>query len=229
MVSEPPPTIDCSVNVAAEQPAASCLHNNKNQGKLPKKIHKAEREKLKRDKLNVLFLELGHALEPALQNSGKACILTDANRILRDLILQVESLGKENVALVTESCYVTVEKNELKEENMALAAEIARLRSELQERLHSDPTWQNSGTDQPIPAQPTTAAMPPLYVLPYHQDLQNLPETAMTLSPPNPAPQVRKPHARYPTQADSWPLQILSRHRRSSSSSNSKNEGSEKA
>lgn len=112
---------------------------------------------------------------------------------------------------------------------MALAAEIARLRSELQERLHSDPTWQNSGTDQPIPAQPTTAAMPPLYVLPYHQDLQNLPETAMTLSPPNPAPQVRKPHARYPTQADSWPLQILSRHRRSSSSSNSKNEGSEKA
>lgn len=45
--------------------------------------------------------------KPALQNSGKACILTDANRILRDLILQVESLGKENVALVTESCYVS--------------------------------------------------------------------------------------------------------------------------
>ena len=34
----------------------------KNPGKAPKKIHKAEREKLKRDHLNVLFLELGNAL-----------------------------------------------------------------------------------------------------------------------------------------------------------------------
>lgn len=45
--------------------------------------------------------------EPAPQNSGKASILTDATRILRDLILQVESLRKENVALVTESRYVS--------------------------------------------------------------------------------------------------------------------------
>jgi len=45
--------------------------------------------------------------EPARQNNGKASILGDATRILRDLIVQVESLRKENVALVTESRYVS--------------------------------------------------------------------------------------------------------------------------
>lgn len=34
----------------------------KNPGKVPKKVHKSEREKLKRDHMNVLFLELGNAL-----------------------------------------------------------------------------------------------------------------------------------------------------------------------
>jgi len=38
------------------------LPNKKKEGKVPKKIHKAEREKLKRDQLNELFLELDHAL-----------------------------------------------------------------------------------------------------------------------------------------------------------------------
>lgn len=133
---------------------------------------------------------------------------------------------------------VTTEKNELKDENVALAAEIARLHNELQERLHADPTWQNNGTDQATCAQPTSTTMPvpqphvtPLYVLPFHQDLQNLPEPVISLSPPQPASQVRRPHARYPTPTDLWPLQVLSRHQHSSSSnsSNSENEVSEKA
>ena len=34
----------------------------KNQGKVPKRIHKAEREKMKREHLNELFLELANAL-----------------------------------------------------------------------------------------------------------------------------------------------------------------------
>jgi len=33
-----------------------------NQGKVPKKIHKAEREKMKREHLNELFLDLANAL-----------------------------------------------------------------------------------------------------------------------------------------------------------------------
>lgn len=39
----------------------SCLRK-KNTGKVPRKIHKAAREKLKRDHMNELFLDLGKAL-----------------------------------------------------------------------------------------------------------------------------------------------------------------------
>lgn len=45
--------------------------------------------------------------EPERQNNGKASILGDATRLVRDLIQQVESLRKENAALVTESHYVS--------------------------------------------------------------------------------------------------------------------------
>lgn len=51
--------------------------------------------------MNYLFAE------PDRQNNGKACILSDTTRIVRDLIAQVESLRKENAALQTESHYVS--------------------------------------------------------------------------------------------------------------------------
>ena len=41
------------------------------------------------------------------QNNGKACILTDTTRILRDLLAQLESLRKENSTLQNESHYVS--------------------------------------------------------------------------------------------------------------------------
>lgn len=65
-------TVNGVTIVATLIPGVSCviffffvgraLPNRKNNGKIPKKIHKAEREKLKRDHLNELFLELGHVL-----------------------------------------------------------------------------------------------------------------------------------------------------------------------
>ncbi|XP_031477768.1 protein IRON-RELATED TRANSCRIPTION FACTOR 3 isoform X2 [Nymphaea colorata] len=116
----------------------------KTKDKVAKKIHKAEREKLKRDHLNDLFSDLGQALEPARQNNGKATILSDATRILRDLLTQVDHLRKENAALLTESRYITDEKNELKDENAVLEAEIGKLQSQLQERTQSEPMWSNS-------------------------------------------------------------------------------------
>lgn len=121
-------------------------------GKVPRKIHKAEREKLKRDSLNVLFLKLSDTLgmlflsnlpvttqylilmhpskliynawlwaikqmvhnflpsiypEPAHQNNGKASVLSNATRILRDLLAQVDCLKKENTTLLSESHYVS--------------------------------------------------------------------------------------------------------------------------
>jgi hypothetical protein len=44
--------------------------------------------------------------EPDRQNSGKACVLGDTTRILKDLVSQVESLRKENITLKNESHYV---------------------------------------------------------------------------------------------------------------------------
>jgi hypothetical protein len=45
--------------------------------------------------------------EPDRQNNGKACILSDTTRILKDLLSQVESLRKENNTLKNESHYVS--------------------------------------------------------------------------------------------------------------------------
>lgn len=40
------------------------------------------------------------------QNNGKASILCEASRLLKDLLCQIESLKKENVSLLSESNYV---------------------------------------------------------------------------------------------------------------------------
>ncbi|CAN6484629.1 unnamed protein product [Victoria cruziana] len=121
--------------------------------KVAKKIHKAEREKLKRDHLNELFSDLGLALEPARQNNGKATILADATRILRDLLAQVDHLRKENAALLTESRYITDEKKELKDENAVLEAEIGKLQNQLRERVPSEPMWSSSAETRRPSAQ----------------------------------------------------------------------------
>ena len=129
---------------------------------------------------------------------------------------------------------LAMEKNELKDENITLEAEIARLHNELRERLQSDPMWHDSSTDQALPAPPTSTAVPlpqppvaPLYMVPFHQGPQTLPEAATGHKPET---QVTRPHARYPTPSDSWPMQILSRHQHSGSScSSSGDEGSDRS
>ncbi|XP_010926543.1 transcription factor BHLH062-like [Elaeis guineensis] len=206
-------------NVAAEKPVDRSLSNKKNQRRVPKKIHKSEREKLKRDQLNELFLELGHVLEPARQNNGKATILGDASRILRDLLAHVESLRKQNAALLTESSYVTAERDEIRDENTALQAEITDLQNELQARIQSGSMWANSmdmgppTLPQPLSTMPPMLQQPPVirpvYSAPI-QELQLFPESRTAPAPPTPNSNVSRPHARYPTPSDSWPGQLLS-------------------
>uniref|UniRef100_A0A0A9CGL0 BHLH domain-containing protein n=1 Tax=Arundo donax TaxID=35708 RepID=A0A0A9CGL0_ARUDO len=123
-----------SSNAAAEK-SVNGSPDQRSQEKGPKKTHKAEREKLKRDQLNDLFLELGSMLDLDRQNSGKASVLGDAARVLQDLITQVESLRKEQSALLTERQYVSSEKNELHDENSTLKARISELQNELRARM----------------------------------------------------------------------------------------------
>lgn len=129
--------------------------------KVPKKIHKSEREKHKRDKQNDLFSELGTMLEPDRQNNGKACILGDTTRILKDLLSQVESLRKENSALKNESHYVALERNELHDDNSMLRNEILELQNELRMRLEGNPILIQDTTRSALPApHPTSSVFP---------------------------------------------------------------------
>ncbi|KAJ0448046.1 putative transcription factor bHLH family [Helianthus annuus] len=74
--------------MAAERSSACLQTSKKNPAKVPKRIHKAEREKLKHEHLNELFLELAGALELTEQNSGKASVLGETTRVVKDMIDQ---------------------------------------------------------------------------------------------------------------------------------------------
>uniref|UniRef100_A0ACD5WUE4 Uncharacterized protein n=1 Tax=Avena sativa TaxID=4498 RepID=A0ACD5WUE4_AVESA len=136
--------------------------DKRSQEKAPKKNHKAEREKLKRDQLNDLFVELSSMLDHDRQNSGKATVLGDAARVLRDLVTQVESLRKEQSALLTEHQYVGSEKNELQDENATLKAQIIELQNELCARMRNNSLNPSSlGMSHPIGSTSTNLATQP--------------------------------------------------------------------
>ncbi|KAG6782340.1 transcription factor bHLH47-like [Populus alba x Populus x berolinensis] len=193
-----------------------CFPAGESKGKVPKRIHKSEREKLKREQLNELFLELASALELSQSNNGKASMLCETTRLLKDLHTQIESLKKENVALLSESHYVTVEKNELREESSALEHQIGKLHSELEMRAAS-----KSKPDLNVP--PPEFLQPPHFPVDSFRlpavDAVALQQTStvfvVPISPdhvqgfPMATSNVSKPHPRYPTAADSWPSQLL--------------------
>ncbi|XP_075509246.1 protein IRON-RELATED TRANSCRIPTION FACTOR 3-like isoform X1 [Primulina tabacum] len=196
----------------------------KNPDKVPRKNHKAEREKLKRDHMNDLFVDLSKALDLNHPSNGKASMLRETVRLLGELLAQVDHLKKENDALLSESNYVTIEKNELLEENSALDAQIKKLQSEIDERENSS----NSDYSRPqsnglTPASEDQVAMPllhnssdsttvlgPIYVMPLRTDSQLYPSpysetnTSMVSS-------VSRPQPRYPSSSDSWPLHTLTK------------------
>ncbi|KAK3036644.1 hypothetical protein RJ639_030213 [Escallonia herrerae] len=201
----------------------------RNHGRVPKRIHKAEREKLKRDHMNVLFLELGKSL--ARQNSGKSSTLSDTIRLLRDLLAQVDSLKRENAALLSECSYVTLEKDELKEDNFALEAQIGKLQNEIEERVHPRSSWRldpsqsetktttpqllEGGLMLPVvgPATEAASVVGSVFVVPLNGDPQLHPksDTVSAEDVSKLPPTVSRPHARYPSSSDSWPSHILSK------------------
>lgn len=121
---------------------------------------------------------------------------------------------------------MTIEKNELREENSALESQIEILQNEVEARVErSKPdlnvpppefqqpelTSQYPGDRYELPAVEPTMPQAPTTVLvvPIHPDLQafSAPDAAQLTS--KPASNVSKPHARYPNPADSWPSQLL--------------------
>ncbi|KAI3673426.1 hypothetical protein L6452_39545 [Arctium lappa] len=202
----------------------TCLHpGKKNPGKVPKRIHKAEREKMKREHLNELFLELAGALELTEQNSGKASILGETTRVVKDMLDQIKSLKKENAALLSESQYVTVERNELQDETSALQKQISELKSVIKERTVQKnldlnaPAIESHEPQLPQYLPHDIIRLPagdpllnPVFVIPACHNVQIHPQPDSGLVIGNkPVSNVSKPYPRYPTPSDSWPFQLL--------------------
>ena len=120
---------------------------------------------------------------------------------------------------------VNIEKNELKEENSTLETQIQKLQSEIGTRVAQSkpdlnelpPDFQQTelsshfhGDHPGLPtAEPALQQASALLVVPICPGIQPYPVPDST----QPAAQlnsiVNKPHARYPTPADSWPSQLL--------------------
>ncbi|XP_047338366.1 transcription factor bHLH47-like [Impatiens glandulifera] len=188
----------------------------KNKGKVPKRVHKSEREKMKREHLNDLFINLANALGLSEANNGKASILAETSRVLKDVYSIVDNLKRENATLLSESQYMTVEKSELLDEKSALEAQIRKLRIELEERM----TQSKPDLNKPPPEEPATwfSSDPALqyapyinsvYIIPMCSDLQaNMDHSGAAQFAANSPSNLAKPQSRYPNPADSWPSQL---------------------
>lgn len=121
---------------------------------------------------------------------------------------------------------VTMEKNELEEENSSLETQIEKLQVEIQARLAQskpdlnvppqlelEPPEQTNFPGQGLQLpniEPTLPQGPAVLVVPFRPDLQaGFPAPNVGELMPNPSSVISKPHARYPTPADSWPSQLL--------------------
>ncbi|CAN6463455.1 unnamed protein product [Victoria cruziana] len=93
---------------------------------------KACREKMRRDRLNDRFVELGSILEPGKPiKVDKASILIDAARTLNHLRSEAEKLKETNEKLQETIKDLKAEKNELREEKTKLKAEKENLEQQL--------------------------------------------------------------------------------------------------
>ncbi|XP_059623501.1 transcription factor bHLH121 isoform X2 [Cornus florida] len=142
-----------------------------------RRVQKADREKLRRDKLNEHFLELGKALDPDRPKNDKATILTDTVQLLKDLTAEVNRLKTECKALSEESRELTQEKNELREEKTALKSDINNLNVQYQQRHRVMFPW--GGIDPSVVMAPSYSYPVPLSVppgpVPMHPSLQPFP------------------------------------------------------
>uniref|UniRef100_A0A5B7AK61 Putative transcription factor ILR3-like n=1 Tax=Davidia involucrata TaxID=16924 RepID=A0A5B7AK61_DAVIN len=114
---------------------------------------KACREKLRRDRLNDKFMELGSILEPGRPpKTDKAAILVDAVRMVTQLRGEAQKLKDSNSNLQEKIKELKAEKNELRDEKQRLKAEKEKLEQQLK-TMNAQP-----GFMPPPPAIPAAFA-----------------------------------------------------------------------
>ncbi|KAL3698433.1 hypothetical protein R1sor_012509 [Riccia sorocarpa] len=106
-----------------------------------RKVHKADREKLRRDRLNEQFAELAGVLDPDRPKNDKATILGDSVQVVKELRAEVKRLRIEHTSLLDESRDLAQEKTELREEKATLKNETEHLQTQLQQRLRIMMPW----------------------------------------------------------------------------------------
>ncbi|KAM0012795.1 putative transcription factor bHLH family [Helianthus debilis subsp. tardiflorus] len=145
-----------------------------------RKLQKADREKLRRDRLNDQFTELGKTLDPERPKFDKATILSDTIQMLNDLTAQVNKLKSEYAALTEESRELTQEKHDLREEKASLKSDIETLNLQYQQRVRAMYPWGHM--DQSVVMHPTSYPYPvplqmpmPPGTIPMHPSVQPYP------------------------------------------------------
>ncbi|XP_020973768.1 transcription factor bHLH121 isoform X2 [Arachis ipaensis] len=141
-------------------------------GTAARKSQKADREKIRRDRLNEQFVELGSIL--GRPKNDKATILGDTIQLLKDLTSQVGKLKDEYAALNEESRELAQEKNDLREEKASLKTDIENLNNQYQQRLRNMFPW--TAMDHSVMMAPPSYPYPmPMAVPPGSIPLQPYP------------------------------------------------------
>ncbi|KAE8667314.1 Transcription factor ILR3 [Hibiscus syriacus] len=103
---------------------------------------KACREKLRRDRLNDKFMELGSILEPGRPpKTDKSAILIDAVRMVTQLRGDAQKLKDSNSSLQERIKELKAEKNELRDEKQRLKAEKEKLEQLLLKAVNAQPSF----------------------------------------------------------------------------------------
>ncbi|KAK8545692.1 hypothetical protein V6N13_066964 [Hibiscus sabdariffa] len=114
---------------------------------------KACREKLRRDKLNDKFMELGAILEPGRPpKTDKAAILLDAVRMVAQLRDEAQEMKESNSSLQERIKELKADKNELRDEKQRLKTEKEKLEQQLK-TMNAQPSFM-----PPTPAFPAAFA-----------------------------------------------------------------------
>ncbi|KAK6121426.1 hypothetical protein DH2020_044828 [Rehmannia glutinosa] len=167
------------VRVLATRPNPDCRMEAETKDTVTaRKVQKADREKLRRDRLNEQFMELGNTLDPDRPKNDKASILTDTVQMLKDLTAQVDRLKSEYTALTEESRELTQEKNDLREEKASLKSDIENLNAQYLQRVRAMYPW--AGMDHSVVMHPSSYPYPmpvplPTGPIPMHPSLQPYP------------------------------------------------------
>lgn len=178
-----------------------------------RKVQKADREKLRRDRLNEQFAELGNTLDPDRPKHDKASIIVDTIQMVKELTDHVSRLKEEYAALTEQYRELTQEKSDLREEKATIKSEIEGLNAEYHQRLRTMYPW--AGVEHPlvmrpplypypvpipIPAGPIPMHHPPMQPYPFYgnQNPTATPNQCSTFVPyictPNPIIEQPTPH-----------------------------------